>query len=67
MGRHKRDLAEICVKAVLAVADLKRKDVNLELIKARPLTRAAGAHSAVSCPGARRRLCTAECFPAWGA
>jgi len=28
-----RELAEICVKAVLAVADLERKDVNLELIK----------------------------------
>jgi len=26
-------MAEICVKAVLAVADLERKDVNLELIK----------------------------------
>ncbi|KAK9835161.1 hypothetical protein WJX81_002289 [Elliptochloris bilobata] len=33
VGRHKRDMAEMCVKAVLAVADLKRKDVNLELIK----------------------------------
>jgi T-complex protein 1 subunit epsilon len=26
-------MAEICAKAVLAVADLERKDVNLELIK----------------------------------
>ena len=26
-------MAEICVKAVIAVADLQRKDVNLELIK----------------------------------
>ncbi len=26
-------MAEICVKAVLAVADLDRKDVNLDLIK----------------------------------
>lgn len=26
-------MAEICVKAVIAVADLERKDVNLELIK----------------------------------
>ena len=26
-------MAEMCVKAVLAVADLKRKDVNLDLIK----------------------------------
>jgi T-complex protein 1 subunit epsilon len=28
-------MAEICVKAVLAVADLPRKDVNLDLIKVR--------------------------------
>jgi len=28
-----RQLAEIAVKAVLAVADLERKDVNLDLIK----------------------------------
>lgn len=33
MNRCKRSLAEIAVKAVLAVADLERKDVNLELIK----------------------------------
>jgi T-complex protein 1 subunit epsilon len=33
VNRHKRQFAEICVKAVLSVADLKRKDVNLELIK----------------------------------
>lgn len=33
VGRVKRDLANICVKAVLGVADLERKDVNLELIK----------------------------------
>lgn len=33
MNRCKRDLAEIAVKAVLAVADLERKDVNLDLIK----------------------------------
>ena len=26
----------MCVQAVLAVADLDRKDVNLDLIKARP-------------------------------
>jgi hypothetical protein len=26
-------MAEICVKAVLAVADLPRRDVNLDLIK----------------------------------
>lgn len=33
MNRCKRSLAEIAVKAVLAVADLERKDVNLDLIK----------------------------------
>jgi hypothetical protein len=26
-------MAEICVRAVLAVADLERRDVNLDLIK----------------------------------
>ncbi|KAH9708499.1 t-complex protein 1 subunit epsilon [Citrus sinensis] len=33
VNRCKRRLAEIAVKAVLAVADLERKDVNLDLIK----------------------------------
>eukprot|EP00798_Chlamydomonas_sp_ICE-L_P022372 gene22372-29475_t len=33
VGRLKRQMAEICVKAVVAVADLERKDVNLDLIK----------------------------------
>lgn len=33
VNRCKRALAEIAVKAVLAVADLERKDVNLDLIK----------------------------------
>lgn len=33
VGRLKRKFAEICVKAVLSVADLERKDVNLDLIK----------------------------------
>lgn len=33
VGRCKRAMAETCVKAVLGVADLKRRDVNLELIK----------------------------------
>lgn len=33
VNRMKRPLAEMCVKAVLAVADLDRKAVNLELIK----------------------------------
>ncbi|MCO5561855.1 hypothetical protein L7F22_015480 [Adiantum nelumboides] len=33
VNRCKRKLAEIAVRAVLAVADLERKDVNLDLIK----------------------------------
>ncbi|GMP82551.1 hypothetical protein CsSME_00036801 [Camellia sinensis var. sinensis] len=33
VNRCKRSLAEIAVKAVMAVADLERKDVNLDLIK----------------------------------
>jgi chaperonin GroEL (HSP60 family) len=33
VNRCKRTLAEIAVRAVLAVADLERKDVNLDLIK----------------------------------
>lgn len=33
VGRCKRSMAEMCVKAVLAVADLERKDVNMDLIK----------------------------------
>ena len=33
VNRHQRHLAEICVRAVLAVADLARKDVNFEMIK----------------------------------
>lgn len=33
VSKHKRLMAEIAVKAVLSVADLKRKDVNFELIK----------------------------------
>lgn len=35
VGRCKRDMAEMCVDAVLAVADLERRDVNLDLIKVR--------------------------------
>jgi hypothetical protein len=35
VGRLKRQMAEMCVRAVLAVADLERKDVNLDLIKVR--------------------------------
>lgn len=33
VNRMKRPFAQMCVKAVLAVADLDRKDVNLDLIK----------------------------------
>ena len=33
VSKHKRELAEIAVKAVLSVADMERKDVNLDLIK----------------------------------
>jgi len=32
VSKQKRKLAEIAVKAVLAVADLERKDVNLEVV-----------------------------------
>ena len=39
VGRLKRHMAEICVKAVVAVADLDRKDVNLDLIKVRGVQR----------------------------
>eukprot|EP00008_Paramoeba_atlantica_P004570 CAMPEP_0201488500 /NCGR_PEP_ID=MMETSP0151_2-20130828/18636_1 /ASSEMBLY_ACC=CAM_ASM_000257 /TAXON_ID=200890 /ORGANISM="Paramoeba atlantica, Strain 621/1 / CCAP 1560/9" /LENGTH=538 /DNA_ID=CAMNT_0047873811 /DNA_START=131 /DNA_END=1747 /DNA_ORIENTATION=+ len=33
VSRNHRELATICVNAVLAIADLERKDVNLDLIK----------------------------------
>lgn len=33
VGRCKREMAAMCVDAVLAVADLERRDVNLDLIK----------------------------------
>lgn len=33
VGRFKQKLAEMCVRAVLDVADLPRRDVNLDLIK----------------------------------
>jgi T-complex protein 1 subunit epsilon len=33
VSRMKKPLADMCAKAVLAVADLERKDVNLDLIK----------------------------------
>ena len=37
VGRFKQELAEMCVEAVLSVADLERRDVNLDLIKVRVL------------------------------
>lgn len=33
VGRCKQEMAQMCVDAVLAVADLERRDVNLDLIK----------------------------------
>ena len=33
VSKHKRQLAEIAVKAVLSVADMERRDVNFDLIK----------------------------------
>ena len=33
VNKYQKHLAEICVKAVLSVADLERKDVNFELMK----------------------------------
>jgi T-complex protein 1 subunit epsilon len=33
VNKHCRALADICVQAVLSVADLERRDVNLELVK----------------------------------
>lgn len=33
VNKYQRKLAEVCVKAVLSVADLERKDVDFELIK----------------------------------
>ena len=33
VNKHKRKMAEIAVDAVFAVADLKRKDVNFDMIK----------------------------------
>jgi len=33
VNKYQKELAKICVKAVLSVADLKRKDVDFELIK----------------------------------
>ena len=33
VNRYRDHIADICVEAILAVADLQRKDINLELIK----------------------------------
>lgn len=33
INRYQRKMAEVAVDAVLAVADLERKDVNLDMIK----------------------------------
>lgn len=61
VGRHKRELAEMCVKAVLAVADLERRDVNLDLIKVCRVAGSVGVinrsqmEGAVAGPGAPRR------------
>ncbi|AFP65453.1 t-complex protein1, epsilon-SU (nucleomorph) [Chroomonas mesostigmatica CCMP1168] len=33
INRSKKRLAEICIKAVLAISDINRKDINFELIK----------------------------------
>jgi len=47
----KDQMAEICVKAVLAVADMPRKDVNLDLIKVRTAgALAAGGVLPPACP-----------------
>lgn len=59
VGRVKRDMAEICVKAVLAVADLKRKDVNLDLIKVSIRTFTQADHSFAYCVNAFGGLYTA--------
>jgi T-complex protein 1 subunit epsilon len=37
VGRLKRPMAQMCVDAVLSVADLARRDVNLDLIKVRAI------------------------------
>jgi hypothetical protein len=42
VGRLKRPMAEMCVDAVLSVADLARRDVNLDLIKVRGERRERG-------------------------
>lgn len=52
----KDQMAEICVKAVLAVADLARKDVNLDLIKA------SGKRSSALCVRACLRACACMCM-----
>ena len=49
VGRLKRPMAQMCVDAVLSVADLARRDVNLDLIKVR--------QSVVCCVGVVGCLC----------
>lgn len=71
VGRHKRELAEMCVSAVMSVGDLERRDVNLDLIKV-PLYRygTAGCAACAACidparPPARDR-CPACLAPRCG-
>ena len=53
VGRHKRELAEMCVQAVLAVGDLERKDVNLDLIKVSSASSGRGG----ACTACMRVVC----------
>ena len=56
VGRCKREMAEMCVEAVLSVADLARRDVNLDLIKLDGKVRCAhGAAHSVAALGACAR------------
>lgn len=66
VGRYKRQMAEICVKAVIAVADLQRKDVNLELIKVLSINVAmcnslVYAHYALSVVAILRKVLFMDC------
>ena len=65
VGRCKREQAEMCVQAVLAVADLDRKDVNLDLIKA-SVSVAVSRHSFHACIATRQAPNTAVVIPAIG-
>ena len=57
VGRCKREQAEMCVKAVLAVADLERKDVNLDLIKVSTLEYPHAPHWTPDARGRASGLC----------